>query len=104
VRLANLDAFEVNPDAVPAHAVRDVAAGVEIAIVLPAGALGAAEAERLAAERGKLAEELGRLRARLADAGFASRAPEDVLKAARDRAEEVERKAALIARTLETLG
>ena len=104
VRLATLDAFEVNPDAVPTHAVRDVAAGVEIAIVLPAGALGAAEAERLGAERGKLTEELGRLRARLADAGFASRAPEDVLKAARDRAEEVERKAALIARTLETLG
>ncbi|MBP1620414.1 MAG: Valyl-tRNA synthetase, partial [Acidobacteria bacterium] len=103
VRLANLDGFEVNPAAVPVHAVRDVTGGVEIAIVLPAGALGPAETERLAAERTRLTEELGRLRARLADAGFASRAPEDVLKGARDQAEEVGRKAALIARTLETL-
>jgi valyl-tRNA synthetase len=103
VRLANLGVLEVNPDAVPSSAIRDVAGGVEIAIVLPEGALGKAEASRLETERRKLGEELERLRARLADQGFAARAPEEVLAAARDRAEEVERKAALIAGTLGTL-
>ena len=103
VRLANLGALEINPDTVPATAVRDVAGGVEIAIVLPEGALGRSEATRLEAERRKLSEELDRLHARLADQSFATRAPEEVLAAARERAEEVARKAALIAGTLGTL-
>jgi valyl-tRNA synthetase len=103
LRLANLGALEINPEVVPPAAVRDVAGGVEIAIVLPEGALGKAEAVRLEAERRKLEEELERLRARLADQGFAGRAPEEVLAGARDRAEEVARKAALIAGTLGAL-
>jgi valyl-tRNA synthetase len=103
VRLASLRALEINPDAVPAAAVRDVAGGVEIAIVLPEGSLGPAEAARLEGERRRLAEELERLRARLADQSFAARAPEEVLAAARERADEVARKAALIAGTLGTL-
>lgn len=99
-RLAVLDALHLGEEA-PAGAVCDVAGGVHIAIVLPEGALGEAEWARLAREQEQVVEELERLRARLADAGFVARAPNDVVEGTRARARELEHKAAMLAATLE---
>jgi len=100
-RLAVLDGLHFGDEPVPAGAVRDVAGGVHIAIVLPEGTIGEAERMRLALEREQVTEELGRLQARLADEGFAARAPQDVVEGTRSRAQELEHKAAMLAATLE---
>ncbi|MGD1146411.1 MAG: valine--tRNA ligase [Thermoanaerobaculaceae bacterium] len=99
-RLAGLSSLQLNPAAVPAGAVRDLAGGVNIAIVLPAGALGGAEVERLAAELARTEAELARVNARLADAGFTDGAPAEVVAGARQRAEELTHKSRLLASTL----
>ena len=99
-RLAGLSALELNPAAVPAGAVHDVAAGIQIAIVLPDGALGAAERTRLASELAQARAELARVAARLADAGFAERAPADVVSGARERMSDLERKVQMLTATL----
>ncbi|MGV8038830.1 MAG: class I tRNA ligase family protein [Thermoanaerobaculaceae bacterium] len=100
-RLAALDELSFDEKTVPAGAVRDVAGGVHIAIVLPEGAIGEAERTRLALEHEQVTEELGRLLARLADEGFAARAPQEVVEGARSRAQELEHKAGMLAATLE---
>jgi valyl-tRNA synthetase len=99
-RLGGLSALELNPAAVPGGAVHDVAAGVQIAIVLPEGALGEAERKRLAADLGQAQAELGRITARLDDPGFAQRAPADVVEGARERLSELARKAQMLTATL----
>ncbi|MBZ5587890.1 MAG: valine--tRNA ligase [Acidobacteriia bacterium] len=99
-RLGGLSALELNSTAVPSGAVRDVAAGIQIAIVLPAGALGKVERDRLTAELAQAEAELGRVNTRLADPGFAQRAPSDVVAGARDRASELAHKARMLAATL----
>jgi len=101
VRLASLDSLDLGGTAAPSGAVRDVTAGVDVAILLPDGLLGPAELERLAAELGRAKEELDKLRARLADAAFVARAPAEVVASSREKAEELERKVILLAETVE---
>ena len=95
----------LGPRAQPGHrtgeAIRDLAGGVNVAIVLPSGALGDAESARLAAELAQLEAEVDKVNARLADASFTARAPEDVVAASRQRAAELAHKAQLLAATLE---
>ena len=85
----------------PADAIRDLAGGVNVAIVLPEGALGEAERARLAAELAQVKAELEKATARLSDASFTARAPEDVVAGSRERAAELEHKARLLTATLE---
>jgi valyl-tRNA synthetase len=102
--LANLHSLSLDQSDVPPGTVRDVAAGVDLAIILPAGALGEAERARLAADLAAARAEAERVRARLADAAFVERAPEDVVAGARQQLHELERKSALLAETLELGG
>ena len=99
-RLAVLDQLEFDERSAPAGAVRDLAGGIHIAIGLPEGAIGEAERARLASELEQVTDELRRLRARLADEGFAARAPQEVVAGTRSRAQELEHKAAMLAATL----
>jgi len=103
-RLAALGHLELEAERAPSGAILDRAGGVDVAIVLPPGLLGPEEEARLAAEQARCQDELARVRERLADEGFASRAPAEVVAASRERAEELERKVTLIARTLERRG
>jgi valyl-tRNA synthetase len=100
-RLAGLSALELNPVSVPGEAIRDLAGGVNVAILLPAGALGDAESSRLASELSHLKAEVEKVNARLEDASFTTRAPEEVVTASRQRASELAHKAQLLAATLE---
>jgi valyl-tRNA synthetase len=100
MRLAGLAVLDLAPGEVPRGAVRDTAGGVDIAIVLPAGALGTPERERLAAELRSAGQELATVEARLADTGFSSRAPAEVVDGTRKRALELRRKALLLGETL----
>ncbi len=99
-RLAGLSSLQLNPAAIPAGAIHDIAGGVNIAIVLPAGAFGEAERIRLAAELAQVERELASATARLADEAFTARAPEDVVAGARSRAAELGHKARMLAGTL----
>ncbi|TAM52750.1 MAG: valine--tRNA ligase [Acidobacteria bacterium] len=99
-RLAGLASLELNPPSLPAGAIRDIAGGVNVAIVLPDGALGDAERARLAAELAQVERELAGARARLADESFTARAPEEVVAGARERAAELSHKATMLAGTL----
>jgi len=99
-RLAGLSALELDPTTVPERAIRDLAGGVSVAIVLPEGAVGEAERARLAAELEQLRGELARVSARLADDSFVARAPEEVVAGSRQRAGELSHKARLLAATL----
>ncbi|MFH1177950.1 MAG: valine--tRNA ligase [Acidobacteriota bacterium] len=99
-RLAGLSGLHLNPVQAPAGAVRDVAAGIDLALILPEGALGPGERERLARDLASAREELARLQARLGDDAFASRAPAEVVAGARAREHELVRKALLLAETL----
>jgi valyl-tRNA synthetase len=100
VRLAGLASLDLRPGQLPPGAVRDVAGGVDVAIILPPGAFGEAERARLAAELERTRQELARTRARLADREFVDRAPEDVVTTSRIRAAELHRKSDLLAKTL----
>jgi valyl-tRNA synthetase len=100
-RLAGLSTLGLNPPSVPADAIRDLAGGVNVAIVLPEGALGQAERARLAAELAQVKAELESATARLSDASFTARAPADVVTGSRERAAELEHKARLLTATLE---
>ena len=99
-RLAGLTAVEFDPPSLPPNAVRDLAGGVDVAIVLPEEALGEREKARLAAELDLLHGELARVNARLSDEGFVGRAPADVVAANRHRAAELTHKARLVGATL----
>ncbi|OFV80439.1 MAG: valine--tRNA ligase [Acidobacteria bacterium RBG_13_68_16] len=100
-RLAGLSTLGLNPTSVPAEAIRDLAGGVNVAIVLPEGALGEAERARLAAELAQVETELGQATARLSDASFTARAPKDVVAGSRVRAAELTHKVRLLTATLE---
>ncbi len=99
-RLAGLSGLELNPAGPPEDAIHDVAGGVNIAIVLPDGALKGAERDRLAGELERLEAELAGVRSRLADDAFVARAPEDVVAGARARAAELVHKGRMLAATL----
>jgi valyl-tRNA synthetase len=100
-RLAGLSTLELNPASVPEEAIRDLAGGVSVAIVLPPGALGEVERARLAAELAQVEAELGKVEARLADPTFVGRAPDEIVAGSRQRAGELAHKSQLLAATLE---
>jgi valyl-tRNA synthetase len=81
-------------------AVRDLIAGVELAIVV-ATADESTERERLLGELAKLEAEIGRAKARLANRQFVERAPAEVVEGNRRRLVEMEDRRA---RMVETLG
>ena len=74
---------------------------MNVAIVLPPGAIGETERARLAAELAQVEAELDKATARLSDASFTVRAPEDVVRGSRERAAELAHKAKLLTETLE---
>ena len=100
-RLAGLDRLDLAAERAPEGAVRDVAGGVDMALVLPGGALGDDERSRLREELERSRRELEKVRARLGDEGFVARAPREVVEGSRRRADELDRKAVLLAETLE---
>jgi len=100
VRLANLTALDLDATAAPAGAIRDVVGTVDVAILLPEGALGDGERAHLATDLDRVGAELAGIEKRLTDAGFVDRAPADVVAGARERATELRRRATLLAETL----
>jgi valyl-tRNA synthetase len=100
-RIAGLSALELNPASVPDEAIRDLAGGVGVAILLPPGALGEVERGRLAGELAQVNTELEKVRERLADPSFTGRAPEEIVAGSRQRATELAHKSQLLAATLE---
>ncbi|MFZ5803910.1 MAG: valine--tRNA ligase [Acidobacteriota bacterium] len=99
MRLASLSALEAGGP-VPASAVRDAVGLLRFAIVLPEGALGPEERQRLGKELAAAREELSRVKARLADPGFTSRAPAEVVEQTRARERELTHRLELLAKTL----
>lgn len=99
MRLASLATLQTG-DAAPAGAVRDAVGLLRFAIVLPEGALGPEERQRLAREMTAAQEELARVKARLADAGFVGRAPAEVVEQTRARERELTHRLELLAETL----
>jgi valyl-tRNA synthetase len=100
-RLAVLSSVSLDPASVPPEAIRDLAGGVNVAITLPQGALGAAQRARLAAELGEIHAELERVNTRLSDESFTTRAPAEIVAGSRQRAAELAHKAQLLTATLE---
>jgi valyl-tRNA synthetase len=81
---------------IPEGAVRDLVAGVEVAVVPEAQALGEEERGRLAKELEKLAAEIARAEERLGNEQFLSKAPPHVVEGGRARLAEMrEREASL---------
>jgi valyl-tRNA synthetase len=80
----------------PEGAVRDLVAGVEVAVVPERRALGEEERGRLAKELEKLAAEIARAEGRLSDEQFLAKAPPHVVEGGRARLAEMrEREASL---------
>ena len=89
-RLARLDGITLAADAtLPEGAVQAIVD--EAVFALPVGAVIdiAGEKSRLEKELGKLAGEIGKIDAKLANANFVSRAPEEVVEEQRDRLAEL---------------
>ncbi|HYO16429.1 MAG TPA: valine--tRNA ligase, partial [Thermoanaerobaculia bacterium] len=81
---------------IPEGAVRDLVAGVEVALVPEAAALGEEERGRLVKELDKLAAEIARAEERLGNEQFLSKAPPHVVEGGRARLAEMrEREASL---------
>ncbi|MCX7895787.1 MAG: valine--tRNA ligase, partial [Thermoanaerobaculum sp.] len=85
---------------IPPGAVRDAVGRLRMAILLPYGALGKEERQRLQRERTTTEQELARLRARLADGGFVERAPAEVVEQTRLREQELAHRLELLTETL----
>lgn len=99
-RMAGLSSLQLEETTPPEGAVRDLVGGVEIALVLPDGAVGESQRQRLGAELAQAKREVSALTARLADQGFVSRAPADVVAGNRARLLELGRKVLVLAGTL----
>jgi valyl-tRNA synthetase len=100
MRMAGLSSLRLEEATPPEGAVRDLAGGVEIALVLPDGAIGESQRQRLGAELAQARKDQSALAARLADQGFVSRAPADVVEGSRARLGELGRKVTVLAGTL----
>ncbi|GBC79429.1 Valine--tRNA ligase [bacterium HR09] len=99
IRLASLASLGTG-EPIPRGAVRDAVGLVRFVIVLPEGALGPEERQRLGKELTAAREELSRVKARLADPGFTSRAPAEVVEQTRARERELTHRLELLAKTL----
>jgi valyl-tRNA synthetase len=88
----------------PDGAVRDLVAGVEVALVAERGELGGEERERLARELEKLGGEIARADQRLSNADFLAKAPAPVVAGGRAKLAELREREARIRASLEAGG
>ncbi len=104
-RLGRCEALEIGPDlAKPAESATRVFPGVEIYVPI-AGLIDLTlERQRLAKERGELAEYIHGLAGKLSNDGFVSKAPPAVVQRERERLAELQEKLAAIERNLAELG
>ena len=103
VRLARLSAIAFEPEA-PAGSVQVVVRGETAALPL-AGIIDMdAEAARLSKELAKAADDIAKVDAKLGNADFIRRAPEEVIEEQRERRESAEARAAKIREALVRLG
>jgi valyl-tRNA synthetase len=101
-RLARVSAIAM-ADAVPPNAVQLVVRG-EVAALPLAGIIDlAAEQARLEKEMAKVSSDIARVDAKLGNADFLKRAPEEVVEGERDKREEAEARRAKIIEALERL-
>ncbi len=100
-RLAAVSAIEVGN--APEHSVHELFGGMEVALVLPPGSLGATQLERLAKEIAGLEKEREGHTKRLSNEGFLAKAPAEVVAGARTRLSEVETRLARLRQTLDAV-
>ncbi len=102
-RLARVEAIEAAA-AAPKSALQIVVG--EATYALPVGDVIdlAAESARLQKEIKKLADEVGKIDAKLGNANFVARAPEDVVEEQRERRQQAEQTRARLATALQRLG
>jgi valyl-tRNA synthetase len=95
---------KVAAGAPPEGAVRDLVAGVDVALAAERGELGADERERLVRELDKLAGEIARADQRLGNADFVAKAPAAVVAGGRARLAELRDRETRIRASLEAGG
>ncbi|HEX5856320.1 MAG TPA: valine--tRNA ligase, partial [Thermoanaerobaculia bacterium] len=88
--LARLKDVKISSKVEIAGGFRDVVAGIGVVVDLPKKELSSEDSEKLRREIEKLRSEAARIRARLADEGFLSRAPGAVVEKTRQQFEEIE--------------
>jgi valyl-tRNA synthetase len=103
-RLARVEAVDASAKAIPQAALQIVVG--EATYALPVGEVIdlKAEAARLQKEIRKLADEVGKIDAKLGNAAFVSRAPEEVVEEQRERRAQAEKTRTRLSRALERLG
>jgi len=103
LNMAGLESLQIAPDVErPATAASHAAAGMEIYI--PGLIDSGKEKERLASKRAKLAEDLRKTEAKLANEGFVGRAPADVVERERAKLAELKAQVESIDEGLKALG
>jgi valyl-tRNA synthetase len=102
--LARLRSVEVSPEVRIAGAFRDAVAGVGLVVELPAKEASSGGRDKLRQEIEKVHAEAERVRARLADEAFLSRAPAAVVEKSRRQLEELEERRARLAGNLAPAG
>jgi len=102
-RLARLSGVEAAPEA-PAQSAQIIVRG-EVAALPLAGVIDiAAERARLTKERDKLGQDIGKIDAKLGNADFLKRAPEEVVEEQRERRELAVTRSAKLEEALQRLG
>jgi valyl-tRNA synthetase len=84
----------------PPHAVRDLVAGIEVALATESAGPGAEERERLERELDKIAGDIARAEERLANAAFLAKAPPAVVEGGRTRLAELRERQEMIRASL----
>jgi len=102
-RLARISTIDV-PSAAPAQSVQVVVRGDLIALPLAGVVDLAAELTRLQKELAKVAADIARIDAKLGNADFIARAPEEVVEGEREKREEADGRRAKISDALTRLG
>ncbi len=100
-RLAAVSEVSVGP--APEHSVHELLGGLEVALAFPRGSIGPEQRERIAKEVAGLEREGQGHEARLANPGFTSKAPPEVVEGARTRLAEVRTRLERLRRTLDAV-
>ncbi len=98
--LLRLESLELTP--APEGAVRDLVAGVEMALVAEVPEMTATERQRLEKDAAKLGEEIEKAEARLSNEHFLSKAPAQVVESQRQRLDEMKERRERILTSLES--